>query len=338
VETTPVNPAQDIQFHYFGPLEGREIVLPQSGRIVVFVGTNGSGKSRTLENVYNQFVNEHVRAARVVASQFALGVQGDANGESQLEMQAAVFETHPSGLAAISKLARNAALRIQVQTTLEHLLGRSLTIRTDQGLTRFAFSNARGHEYTPSREATGIQGLVTLLTYIYDPDVEVLLLDEPEANLHPPHQAFVLQELIRSGKRAFIATHSPFFLPIQREENLCGVLCFHAAKYPTTFAADEYVKRELKKLLPQFNAERRGLFFADEPVFVEGNSYEAIITTLLRRSGRDLQAAGATLLRNSREMGHRFHHKRATNFTANGPLISRETGHPQQHRKTPMAA
>ncbi len=39
--------------------------------------------------------------------------------------------------------------------------------------------------------------LVGLLAALYDDDVDILLIDEPEISLHPQLQAFYLKEILR---------------------------------------------------------------------------------------------------------------------------------------------
>lgn len=51
--------------------------------------------------------------------------------------------------------------------------------------------------YSSGREASGLLHLVGILSALYDDEVGVLLIDEPEVSLHPQLQAFLLKEISR---------------------------------------------------------------------------------------------------------------------------------------------
>ncbi|MHC1776504.1 MAG: AAA family ATPase [Lentimicrobium sp.] len=75
-----------------------------------------------------------------------------------------------------------------------------------------------------------------MLTHLYDDSHKALIIDEPELNLHPQFQAFLVQEIRKlaggpanSGKKLiFLVTHSPFILDINNKKDLSSIICFHS--------------------------------------------------------------------------------------------------------------
>lgn len=44
-------------------------------------------------------------------------------------------------------------------------------------------------------ESHGLKEIITLLTFLYDDEYNCIILDEPELNLHPQFQQYILQEI-----------------------------------------------------------------------------------------------------------------------------------------------
>ncbi|WP_346655386.1 AAA family ATPase [Bacillus cereus] len=86
-------------------------------------------------------------------------------------------------------------IRIKVSERLSTLFNRNIFIEWDAGELKIKFSTKEGEPYSAAREASGLLHLVTILSALYDDEVSVLLLDEPEISLHPQLQAFLFQEI-----------------------------------------------------------------------------------------------------------------------------------------------
>jgi len=81
---------------------------------------------------------------------------------------------------------------IKVQERLRKLFKRDLIVEWDAGSLKVIFARLddESEPYSSGREASGLLHLVGILSALYDDEVGVLLIDEPEVSLHPQLQAF----------------------------------------------------------------------------------------------------------------------------------------------------
>ena len=142
-----------------------------------------------------------------------------------------------SGIDTILLLEERMDLRIQIEATLSHLFDREIQLEWDSGhLIPRVGRRGRQESYRLDREEChGIKELLVLLTHLYDDRHRYLIIDEPELNLHPQHQAFFMQEVRRvagnpnSGigkKIVFLITHSPFILDLQSIDEIQSIISF----------------------------------------------------------------------------------------------------------------
>ncbi len=233
--------------------------------LTVLLGPNGSGKTHILRGLkysFSQHINgKHVRflsAGRMglleqYRSDFdgyrgglpnydsaTFGSKGDAVRRHQMETLNGDFQT----------LAERADILIKIQERLRKLFKRDVLIDWDGGSLKISFSrlDVDAKPYSSGREASGLMHLVGILAALYDDDVGVLLLDEPEVSLHPQLQAFLLKEILSvaghpatagNKKIVIIATHSTEMLQIQNPEDLLSlVFCYDLITDPVQIPAD----------------------------------------------------------------------------------------------------
>jgi hypothetical protein len=147
------------------------------------------------------------------------------------------------------------------------------------------------------RRVPRVLELLVLLANIYDEEAQLLLIDEPEQHLHPQYQAFVLDELQRSGKAAVIATHSPSFLNVKTLSDLHNVICLQPDfGMPSRYRPDARVDVEVQEVLPRMTEQHRAFFFAKLPVFVEGYFDATVVGAIQRALGLSAEAAGSCLI------------------------------------------
>ena len=155
-------------------------------------------------------------------------------------------------------------------------------------------------------ECHGIKELVVLLTHLYDTGSDYLIIDEPELNLHPQHQAFFMQEVRRlSGdphtdaqkKVVFLITHSPFILDLRADDDLASVVSFDLEySVPKRLGSAPLDGAEMSNFVRHLNAHHKQLFFADSPIFVEGSQDADIIEALMSARGASVAAAGSCIV------------------------------------------
>ncbi len=118
---------------------------------------------------------------------------------------------------------------------------------------------------------------------LYDDDVKVLLIDEPEVSLHPQLQAFLLREIMKvagdynekNRKMIIMATHSTDMINIKSIESLSNYIFFlEDGKSPVQIMpnSEELKNTKLKDLIPRLGQIHKKAFFIERPLLVEGIS------------------------------------------------------------------
>ena len=169
---------------------------------------------------------------------------------------------------------------------------------------RFTQVGGEHEPYSSAREASGLLQLVALLTAIYDDEVGVLLIDEPEVSLYPQLQAFLLREMHRVAgdpeeekkKLIVIATHSTEMVDLRKASDLPSlVFCYDVTENPKQISADagELRSRKVKSLIARMSQEHKLTFFCQRPILLEGPSDEIVASGLSRIFNLYLEAAGA---------------------------------------------
>ena len=156
-------------------------------------------------------------------------------------------------------------------------------------------------------ECHGIRELLVMLTHLHNNQHDFLIIDEPELNLHPQFQAFFIQEVRKvasvpapgtSKKGIFLITHSPFILDLRTADDMQSVFCFSADHTLPRFInrLNDTERTRLVSLIPRLNVHHKQLFFADNPIFVEGVSDAQLIESIQGRRKASITAAGSCLI------------------------------------------
>jgi putative ATP-dependent endonuclease of OLD family len=150
-----------------------------------------------------------------------------------------------------------------------------------------------------------------LLLQSHAEQIPYLLIEEPEAHLHPQHQTLFMQVLERRSEppeerdrinqqvQILISTHSPQFAASADLDTMVMVIghkTFALRNSETKLEDDDY------KFLQRFlDATKANLFFARGVIVVEGDAENILLPTLAKKIGKPLGKHGVSIV----NVGHR---------------------------------
>lgn len=180
---------------------------------------------------------------------------------------------------------------------------RQILERLELGLLEESTATARGHYGLGSNNILYIACELLLLGR--DPEMlPLLLIEEPEAHLHPQRQLRLMDFLaqaaaghVQKSPRAvqvILSTHSPNLastMPLKNLVLLDGGRAFPLAEGRTKLSTDDY--RFLQRFL---DVTKANLFFAHGVIVVEGDAEALLIPMLAKVLGTDLTEHGVSIV------------------------------------------
>ena len=202
-----------------------------------------------------------------------------------------------------------------INTRHQSMLGPQLAQLLDVGLSASDFKSLKSRlsllvdAFEIEQNGLGFNNLIFMavvlseLTKNPDSCYRGLVVEEPEAHLHPQLQAVLLQylESIKAvdGEKPvqlFVTSHSPNFASIA---NLDSLVCLVetdgsvATFFPRNVV---FAKGKREKLERYLDVTRAELFFARRVIFVEGAAEMMMVDALAKRIGYDLRLHGVSLI------------------------------------------
>jgi len=196
----------DLKLNLQIPWKSEKFEMSQIGYINYLVGANGTGKSQFAEQLKNYFTPNGLKCRVLSADRLTgLGFSTKANihnnnggyvaNHSQFhdgfnKKEFAYYkqgaEYLDTGVDAFVLLEEKLDLKIKIEAILSQVLHRDIRLEWDSGkLVPMTYNIKQASEYELKKESHGIKELLILLTHIYDDSHKVLIIDEPELNLHP---------------------------------------------------------------------------------------------------------------------------------------------------------
>ena len=283
------------------------------------VGPNGSGKSQFADALFHalngtlgsgRFLGTD-RLAEMSGSNTFRNFWGDSFASGFAKEQFGSLKSagvQGSGIDTIVLLEERMDLRIQIEATLSHLFDREILLEWDSGrLVPTVARRSGGSSYRLDREEChGIKELLVMLTHLYDDKNQYLIIDEPELNLHPQYQAFLMQEVRKVAgdpesnykkKVVFLVTHSPFILDLRSEEDFKSVISFDLEySVPKQVVSLPLDMSSVSSFVRRLNVHHKQFFFSDNPIFVEGILDAWLVEAMMEARGESVAGAGSCII------------------------------------------
>lgn len=298
----------------------KEISLTFNSGLTIFVGPNGSGKTQTMRMLKGNFSDSFQQSQiRYLSSNrmglleryrsktdrgsydmahFSLGNQEDKEVKQQIEVASGDFFT----------MDAQKDVYIKVTERLSTLFNRNMFLKWDDGRLQVFFSKSEdSNPYSIVAEASGIINVVSILAALYDHDIKLLFIDEPEVSLHPQLQAFLLKEIKKVAgnyedndkKMIIMATHSTEMMEVRRIMDLTNYVFFSdngQIPQQISTSAEELKNKKLQDLVGRIGQSYKTAFFSQRPLLVEGVSDSLICKYLDDKFELNLGVAGVQIV------------------------------------------
>ena len=135
------------------------------------------------------------------------------------------------------------------------------------------------------RMGDGFRRLFIMLFYIFHPDYDIILIDEPELHLHPS----VIKKFLKILKdksfknQIFLTTHHSVFVQPEDIDHIWRVSRDDKRNTKVHTLADAKEALNIERLEQEINADNSEMFFADSVLLVEGVSDRILMRGLIDR-------------------------------------------------------
>jgi putative ATP-dependent endonuclease of OLD family len=213
-----------------------------------------------------------------------IGIYDQAN--RQLEAQGLIQETQGGLRESTRQMAGTEYLECAIRAAVPELgrIFRTLSISLENNPVSDISANGLGYN--------NLLYMATILAHLekaHDDECPILLVEEPEAHLHPQMTVLLgeyLQERLstESPPQAIVSTHSPVFVSNVKPSRIClmvnrperGIVC-------NSLSSTGLTDREEKQLQRMLDVTRATLYFCKGLILVEGISEALLITELAKR-------------------------------------------------------
>ena len=290
-----------------------EVSLTLYKGLTFLLGANGTGKTQTLHSL-RDFLQRQKKKVRYLSSN-RIGMMEQCRSKcDQYDYDKTDYSFGGQAVKRIRERIETATgdfftmdarrdVFIKVAERLSVLFKRQVSLRWDEGnLKVFVSRTGAKKEYSVALEASGLVNVISILAAVYDPDIEFLLIDEPEVSLHPQLQAYLLCEIREAcnltSKTVVLSTHSQEMVCISRTEDICRYVFFSEGKLPLQMKPEEEVLKsaKLQEFLWRMGEVYKIGFFAKKVLLIEGVSDLILCKAISRKLSLAIDVAGCQII------------------------------------------
>ena len=298
--------------HVFG---SQEIPITLYSGFTTFVGTNASGKTQTLKALRDRlkatigadkvrYLSSNrigtMEQYRSKTNQYDYSVDSFNIGDRKVKKVRQQIETATGDFFTMDECKD---VFIKVAERLSVLFGKQIYIRWDDGNMKVFFGeNGSDDEYSVIAEASGLVNVISILAALFDENIKILLIDEPEVSLHPQLQSYLMREMKTAVKEyektIIISTHSAEMIELNKAEDLSNFVFFKNNELPKQISPDagELKNKQLQDFILRMSLIYNEGFFARKILLIEGSSDMIICRYLCNRFSLNLDVAGSQII------------------------------------------
>ena len=308
-----MNKSMDCKFKVPHVFNEHEVSLMLYKGLTFLLGPNGTGKTQTLHSL-RDFLQRQKKKVRYLSSN-RIGLMEQCRSKcDQYNYDKSDYSFGGRSVKKIREKIETATgdfftmdarrdVFIKVAERLSVLFKRNVALRWDEGnLKVYVSHTGLEGEYTVAAEASGLVNVISILAAVYDPDIEFLLIDEPEVSLHPQLQAYLLREIREAcdltSKTVVLSTHSQEMVSIGRTEDICRYVFFSEGKLPLQMRPEEEVLKssKLQEFLWRMGEVYEIGFFAKKVLLIEGVSDLILCKAISRKLSLAIDVAGCQII------------------------------------------
>lgn len=291
----------------------QEVQITLYSGFTTFVGANAAGKTQTLKALRDKLTSTGSKVRylssnrigtmeqyRSKTNQHNYSIDNFNIGDKDAKKARQQIETATGDFFTMDECKD---VYIKVAERLSVLFGRQIFIRWDAGHMKVFFGKTGSEEeYSVVAEASGLVNIISILAALFDENIEVLLIDEPEVSLHPQLQSYLLCEMKTAvkeyGKTIIISTHSAEMIELNKAEELSNYVFFKRNELPKQIApnADELKSKQLQDFILRMSITYNEAFFAKKVLLIEGSSDMIMCRYLSNRFNLNLDVAGSQII------------------------------------------